>query len=51
MQSNNNITDSGIEYKITRPSQQLFHFVESFWMLENTSDKAHETVGFARRQV
>jgi len=45
MQSANNIADSGIEFKIANPSPQLAQFVESFWMVENTSDKAHETVG------
>jgi AraC-like DNA-binding protein len=45
MQSTNSIADSGIKYKITKPSTQLSDFVESFWMLENTSDTAHETVG------
>ena len=44
MQSSNNII-SGIEYKIVKPDPQLFDFVESFWMLENTSDKVHEIVG------
>jgi AraC-like DNA-binding protein len=39
------ITDSGIEFKIAYPSPQLSGFVESFWMVENTSDKAHDTVG------
>jgi hypothetical protein len=47
MQSTNSIADSGIEYKITKPSTQLSYFVESFWMLENTSDTAHETVYIA----
>ena len=45
MQSTNNITNSGIEYKIANPTPQLYNFVESFWMLENTSDEVHETVG------
>ena len=45
MQSTNNITESGIEFKIARPSPTLADFVESFWMLENTSGTAHETVG------
>ena len=45
MQSTNNITESGIEFKIARPSPQLADFVESFWMLKNTSGTAHETVG------
>jgi len=45
MQSTNSIAGSGIEYKIAKPSTQLFGFVESFWMLENTSDTAHESVG------
>ncbi len=35
----------GIEFKIAAPSPQLSDFVESFWMLENTSDTAHDTVG------
>jgi AraC-like DNA-binding protein len=34
-----------IEFKQKFPTPQLSDFVESFWMLENTSDKAHETVG------
>jgi len=45
MQSINSITDSGIEFKTANPSPQLSDFVESFWMVENTSTKAHETVG------
>jgi AraC-like DNA-binding protein len=45
MQSTNNIANSGIEFKIARPSPELSGFVESFWMVENTSDKSHETVG------
>jgi len=45
MQSTSNITDSGIEYKIAKSSTQLSDFVESLWMLENTSGTAHETVG------
>jgi AraC-like DNA-binding protein len=45
MQRSQNITDSGIEFKIAQPSPQLFNFVESFWMLENTSDTAHGTIG------
>jgi len=44
MQSTNNIPDSGIEYKMSKPSTQLSDFVESFWMLENASDAAHEIV-------
>src|SRR4029078_7422409 len=31
--------------KIAKPTPQLSDFVESFWMLENTADSAHETVG------
>jgi AraC-like DNA-binding protein len=45
MQSTSNITDSGIQYKVAYPAPELSCFVESFWMLENTSDTAHETVG------
>lgn len=45
MQSSNNITTHGIEYKIAEPAPALFEFVESFWMLKNTSTEAHETVG------
>ncbi|MFM2327655.1 MAG: hypothetical protein RIR31_1857 [Bacteroidota bacterium] len=47
MQSTNSINDNGSEYKITKPSTQLSYFVESFWMLKNTSDTAHETVYIA----
>lgn len=45
MQSTNTITNSGIEYQVLMPSSQLSDFVESFWMIKNTSDKDHETVG------
>lgn len=45
MQSNYDLTPGGIKFKIINPSLQLYDFVESFWMLENTSDAAHETVG------
>ncbi|MFA6277616.1 MAG: AraC family transcriptional regulator [Pedobacter sp.] len=45
MQSTKNITPNGIEFKILKPSPPLSDFVESFWMLENPSDEAHETVG------
>lgn len=45
MQSNYDLTPAGIKFKIINPSLQLYDFVESFWMLENTSDAAHETVG------
>ena len=34
-----------IEWKTAKSSPQLSDFVESFWMLKNTSDIAHETVG------
>ncbi|KAA5534457.1 helix-turn-helix transcriptional regulator [Taibaiella lutea] len=33
-----------IQYKIIRPDSELSAFVESFWMLKNVSDKAHEIV-------
>ncbi|OKS89643.1 helix-turn-helix domain-containing protein [Mucilaginibacter polytrichastri] len=45
MQSTNSIADSGIEYKIAKPSTELSDFVESFWMIENTSAIPHEAVG------
>jgi AraC-like DNA-binding protein len=45
MQSANSTTSSGLEFKIMKPSPQLSDFVESFWMLENKSNAAHETVG------
>lgn len=45
MQNTKNITNNGIGFKVAKPSPQLFDFVESFWMLENPSDKAHETIG------
>jgi AraC-like DNA-binding protein len=45
MRSANNITKNGIDYKVAKPSPQLSDFVESFWMVENTSATAHETVG------
>ena len=51
MQSTNNITGSGIEYKIAKPSTQLSDFVESFWMLENPSGTAHEAVGLPDGRV
>ena len=44
MQSARNITESGIEFKIAKPSPQLSDFVESFWMLENPSDQEKEIV-------
>ncbi|MET0635277.1 MAG: AraC family transcriptional regulator [Chitinophagaceae bacterium] len=44
MQGTKNITDTGIEYKISKPSLQLSDFVESFWMAENVSNTAHEIV-------
>jgi len=44
MQSTNNITE-WIKFKIATPAPQLSDFVESFWMVENTSATAHETVG------
>ena len=36
---------SDIIFKIKEPSPQLSDFVESFWMLENTSEAALDTVG------
>ncbi len=36
---------SDIIFKIKEPPPQLSDFVESFWMLENTSGAAHDTVG------
>jgi AraC-like DNA-binding protein len=45
MQSTNRIANSGIEYNIAKPSAELAPFVESFWMLENTSDTVHAMVG------
>ena len=45
MQSTNNITDTGIEFKVVDPLPQLSYFVDSFWMVKNKSDKAHDTVG------
>jgi hypothetical protein len=45
MQSTDDITDSGIKFSIAKPTPLLSDFVESLWMLENTSDKAHETIG------
>jgi AraC-like DNA-binding protein len=45
MESTRHITDKGIEFRTLRPSLQLSDFVESYWMLKNTSDAAHETVG------
>jgi len=36
---------ANIQFQILKPIPQLSDFVESFWMLENTSDMAHETVG------
>ena len=45
MQKNNNITGTGIEFKIGPPPPQLSDFVDSFWMVRNTSATAHETVG------
>ncbi len=45
MQNTNNIINSGIEFKIAKPSSELSDFVESFWMVENTLDTEHETVG------
>lgn len=34
-----------IEFKVKQPSPGLSDFVESFWMVKNTSGTAHETVG------
>ena len=45
MQRANYITDSGIEFNIASPAPHLSNFVESFWMLENTSTEPHETIG------
>jgi AraC-like DNA-binding protein len=45
MQSGSSITDSGIEYQVVSPSPQLTDYVESIWMIENTVNSAHETVG------
>ncbi len=45
MHSANHITNSGIEFKTAGPAPELSDFVESFWMLENPSDTAHETIG------
>lgn len=45
MQSTNDITDRGIEFKIAKPVSPLSDFVESFWMVKNTWDTPHETVG------
>jgi hypothetical protein len=39
------MANSGIEFKIAKPSPQLSRFVESFWMVKNTLDTAHETIG------
>jgi AraC-like DNA-binding protein len=39
------MANSGIEFKIAKPSLQLSDFVESFWMVKNTLDTAHETIG------
>jgi AraC-like DNA-binding protein len=35
---------ANIEFKQNLPTSQLSDFVESFWMIENTSNKAHEIV-------
>jgi AraC-like DNA-binding protein len=45
MESINNITDSGIKFRMELPAPPLSEFVESFWMLENTSDLVHDTIG------
>jgi hypothetical protein len=45
MQSAGKIDNSGIEFKTAEPPPQLSEFVDSFWMVENKSDIAHETVG------
>lgn len=34
-----------IEWKIINPPKELSSFVESFWMIKNTSSTAHKTVG------
>jgi AraC-like DNA-binding protein len=39
------MTGSGIKFKVARPSAQLSDFVESFWMVKNTLDTAHNTIG------
>lgn len=39
------ITDSGIEFKTAQAVPELSDFVESFWMVKNTADSAHEVVG------
>ena len=35
---------NGLKWKTIKPTKELSDFVESFWMLENTSDTAHEIV-------
>ncbi len=45
MQGANNKIPGGIEFKILQAPPPLADFVESFWMLENNSNTAHDTVG------
>ena len=35
---------NNIEWKKILPPEELFDFVESYWMLENRSDAAHEII-------
>ena len=37
--------DNDLEYKIVKPDQPLSDFVESFWFLQNQSDRDKETTG------
>ena len=44
MQITNDIPQNEIEYKVFKPVPALADFVESFWMIVNHSDAAHEIV-------